>query len=83
MKKILAVIGILVGGYIGFLLRPSLMLVGQLPFEKVILGGINLKGVDQLFVKTAQTSFLYMALGAVGGLVIGLILAAVMTGKQK
>jgi ABC-type Fe3+ transport system permease subunit len=83
MKKILAVIGILVGGFIGFLLRPSLLLVGQLPFEKVILAGTNLKGVDQFFVKTAQTSFLYMVLGAVGGLVIGLILAAVMTGKQK
>jgi hypothetical protein len=83
MKKILAVIGILVGGFIGFLLRPSLLLVGQLPFEKVILAGTNLKGVDQFFVKTAQTSFLYMVLGAAGGLVIGLILAAVMTGKQK
>lgn len=83
MKKIFAVLGILVGGYIGFLLRPSLLLVGQLPFEKVILAGINLKGVDQLFVKTAQTSFLYMALGAVGGLIIGLILAAAFSGKQK
>lgn len=83
MKKIFALLGILVGGYIGFLLRPSLMLVGQLPFKKVIFAGINLKGVDQLFVKTAQTSFLYMALGAVGGLVMGLILAAAFSGEQK
>lgn len=83
MKKIFAVLGILVGGYIGFMLRPSLLLVGQLPFEKIIFAGLNLKGVDQLFVKTAQTSFLYMALGAAGGLIVGLILAAAFSGKQK
>lgn len=78
MKKIvLAVAGFFVGGGIGFLLRPSAFLVGQLPFETVIARGSNLSGIDRLLVSTAQTSFNYMMvgaiLGAIGGLVIGLL----------
>jgi hypothetical protein len=83
MKKILVLIGLLTGGYIGFLNRPSVLLVGQLPFEKVILAGSNLKGLDQVFINTARTSFYYMLIGASAGLVAGLILAAVITGKRS
>lgn len=82
MKLILGVVGFFLGGCIGFLLRPSAFLVGQLPFETVIARGSNLSGIDRLLVATAQTSFNYMIvgalLGAVGGLVIGL-----MAFKQK
>lgn len=78
MKKlILGITGFLVGGFIGFLLRPAAFLVGQLPFETVIARGSNLSGLDKLLVSTAQTSFNYMLvgaiLGAVAGFVIGLI----------
>jgi hypothetical protein len=78
MKKlILGIAGLFLGGGIGFLLRPSAFLVGQLPFETVIVRGSNLGGLDRLLVSTAQTSFNYMVvgaiLGAVAGFVIGLI----------
>jgi hypothetical protein len=83
MKKILGMIGLLVGGYIGFLNRPPVPIVGQLPFKKVILAGINLKGIDKIFVETARTSFFYMVLGAVVGLAVGLILVALVVKKEK
>ena len=78
MKKlVLGVAGFFVGGCLGFLLRPSAFLVGQLPFETVIARGSNLSGLDRLLVSTAETSFNYMLvgaiLGAIGGFVVGLI----------
>lgn len=78
MKKlILGVVGFFLGGSIGFLLRPSAFLVGQLPFETVIARGSNLSGLEGLLISTAETSFNYMLigaiLGAIGGLVVGLI----------
>jgi hypothetical protein len=60
VKKILGLVGLLVGGYIGFLNRPSVLVVGQLSFKKVIFAGMNLKGIDKIFVETARTSFFYM-----------------------
>lgn len=78
MKKlVLGIAGFFVGGGIGFLLRPSAFLVGQLPFETVIARGSNLNGLDRLLVSTAETSFNYMlvgaVLGAISSFVIGLI----------
>lgn len=78
MKKlVLGIGGFFVGGCIGFLLRPSAFLVGQLPFVTVIARGSNLSGLDRLLVSTAETSFNYMMasaiVGAIGGFVIGLI----------
>jgi hypothetical protein len=78
MKKlVLGIAGFFVGSCIGFLLRPSAFLVGQLPLETVIARGSNLSGLDRLLVSTAETSFNYMMvgaiLGAIGGVVIGLI----------
>jgi hypothetical protein len=78
MKKlVLGVGGLFVGGCIGFLLRPSAFLVGQLPFVTVIARGSNLSGLDRLLVSTAETSFNYVMagalVGAIAGFVIGLI----------
>ena len=76
-KLILSIAGFFVGGVIGFLLRPSAFLVGQLPFGTVITRGSNLSGLDKLLVSTAEASFNYMLvgalIGAVGGFVIGLL----------
>jgi hypothetical protein len=66
------ILGFLVLGFVGFLLRPS-TLIGQLPFSDVITRGANLKGADQLLVPTAQTSFNYLLAGAVLGAVIGIV----------
>jgi hypothetical protein len=45
-KPLLA--GLAVGGLIGFFLRPTVPLMGQLPFITVITRGENLRGFDQL-----------------------------------
>lgn len=75
----LGIIGFLIGGGIGFALRPSVPFIGQLPFEVVITQGSNLRGLDQVLVHTAQISFTYMMAGAVlgtlGGMVVGALLS--------
>ena len=75
MKKRLIIVGILMGGVVGFLLRPSVPLMGQLPFGTVITRGANLRGLDQLLLGYARTSFNYVLAGLVLGAVIGLIAA--------
>lgn len=54
---IMLAVGFLVGGFIGFLMRPSVLLIGQLPFGTVVTRGSALSGIDQLLVPTAQQSF--------------------------
>jgi hypothetical protein len=65
------VVGGVVGAYIGFLLRPSIPLVGQLPAMVVLTSGQYLRGFDKVFVPTAQTSFGYL----ITGLVVGMLIA--------
>ncbi|HZI19281.1 MAG TPA: hypothetical protein VEY09_11865 [Pyrinomonadaceae bacterium] len=71
---VLGVVGFLVGGFVGFQLRPAVFLVGQLPFGTVLTRGANLSGFESLLIPAAQTSFNYMLAGAVAGAVIGLAL---------
>jgi hypothetical protein len=65
------ILGVLVGGLVGYLLRPSVFLVGQLPFGTVITRGAYLQGFGQLLIGTAQASFNYLFVGAVIGGVVG------------
>jgi hypothetical protein len=58
----LGIIGFIAEGVIGFLYRPSALLIGQLPFDTVITRGANLKGVDQVLIPLAQSSFNNMCL---------------------
>jgi uncharacterized membrane-anchored protein YhcB (DUF1043 family) len=78
----LGILGLILGGIIGFLLRPSAMLVGQLPFETVISRGANLQGLDRLLVPTAQASFNMMVVGAIIGVVVGVVLARLLAGRS-
>lgn len=72
-----SVFGIIAGGLVGFLLRPSVLIVGQLPFGVVITRGENLDGISQLLLRsTAQTSFDYMVIGALIGTVITTLFAS-------
>lgn len=64
-------LGLFIGGLLGFLMRPSAFLVGQLPFGMVITRGSALTGMDQLLIPAAQQSFNVMLLGAVLGAVAG------------
>lgn len=75
-SMLLAVIGFLIGGFVGFQLRPAAFLVGQLPFGTVLTRGSNLTGLEALLIPTAQTSFNYMLAGAVLGAACGALAGA-------
>jgi uncharacterized membrane protein YfcA len=70
-KRMQMLVGAFVGGLAGFLLRPSVPLIGQLPFETVITRGANLSGLDLLLKGAAETSCNYMLVGALIGGAIG------------
>jgi len=66
--------GSAIGGVVGYLLRPSLPLVGQLPFETVITRGSGLRGINELQRSTAEVSFNYSLAGAlIGGTLLGVV----------
>ena len=75
----LGIVGFIAGGVLGFLYRPSAFLIGQLPFETVITRGANLKGVDQILISMAQTSFNNMAAAAIAGAVIGIVVGIIIS----
>lgn len=75
-------LGLAVGGFLGFLMRPSAFLVGQLPFEMVITRGSSLSGMDQLLVPAAQESFNVMLLGASLGAAAGAVVGRLWTQRR-
>ena len=77
----LGIVGFLAGGLIGFLYRPSALIIGQLPFSTVITRGANLKGVEQMLIPMAQTSFNNMMVAAVIGAAIGLVIGLLFSRK--
>jgi len=72
------VIGGMLGGIIGYLSRPSALLVGQLPFGTVITGGAGLQGLDQLLVPVAQQSLNQMLTWTLIGAVLGGVAGAIL-----
>lgn len=79
----LGLLGGIIGGYIGYLLRPSVPLLGQLPFEVVISKGSNLKGFDTLLIPTAEVSFNYLIIGIILGISIGWIVGNLLAKNEK
>lgn len=77
----LGIVGFVAGGVLGFLYRPSAFLIGQLPFDVVITRGANLKGMDQVLIPLAQSSFNNMLTIAVVGAVIGIV-AGILLSKR-
>lgn len=80
-KESFIVIGVMgflwffLGGMIGFIVRPSVPLVGKLSFNTVLARGENLDLVQKaLLGPTAQASFKLMMESALIGLVAGLSL---------
>ncbi len=74
--------GFFVGGLIGFLLRPSAFLVGQLSFDQVISRGANFTGMDQMLIPLAQKSFNIMLGVAVVGAVVGALIGQYISKKK-
>lgn len=59
--------GACVGGLLGFLIRPSVPLIGQLPLEAVLTRGASYSGLDQILVPFAKQSFNYLLVGFILG----------------
>jgi len=75
---VLGFIWFFLGGMIGFLIRPSVPLVGKLSFNTVLARGENLDLVQKaLLGPTAQASFRLMMesalIGMAGGLSLGIM----------
>lgn len=62
-------LGAVLGAVLGFLLRPSVPFVGQLPLNIVLTRGAGLTGVDMLLRPTAEQSFNYLIIGTILGAV--------------
>jgi hypothetical protein len=82
-RKLMIVGGVVIGGVVGFLLWPSVPLLGQLPFTTVITRGANLEGLDQIMLGYARTSFNYLIAGIVVGGVIGVLAAVVLSRGER
>ena len=83
IKSKLTIAGLLIGSIVGFLLRPSVPLMGQLPFTTVITRGANLRGLDQLLLGYAHTSFNYLIAGMILGAIVGIIAAFVVSSQKS
>jgi len=64
-------LGLIIGASIGYFYRPPAVLIGQLPFDVVITRGGNLKGLEQIYLETAKTSFNYLLIGGIAGALLG------------
>jgi len=71
----LVMVGGFLFGMLGYLFRPSAIVVGQLPFHAVISRGATLSGFEEFLLPVARTSFTYMLVGALAGMVLGLSIA--------
>ncbi|OYV99113.1 MAG: hypothetical protein B7Z62_01780 [Deltaproteobacteria bacterium 37-65-8] len=71
--------GFIVGASIGYFYRPPGLFIGQLPFDVVITRGGNLKGLDQMYLDVAKTSFNYLLIGGIAGAILGAVAGRTMT----
>jgi hypothetical protein len=67
----------IVGGFVGFLLRPYYPVVGQLPFGTVITRGGNLSGIASVLQSAAEESFQHLLKGAALGAYVGTVIGSV------
>ena len=70
---IITIIGLILGASVGYFYRPPAIFIGQLPFDVVITRGGNLKGLDQIYLEIAKTSFNYLLVGGIAGAIVGAI----------
>jgi hypothetical protein len=80
----LGLVGLLIGGFVAFLLRPAIPLIGQqLAFEHVITRGANLKRMDEILALLAQRSFNMMLAGAILGAVVGALVGFFVSQQRR
>lgn len=70
--------GLLIGGFVGFLLRPAVPILGaKLPFMTVITRGLGLRGFDAALIPLAEASFNHVLAGGIIGVIAGYVFAVV------
>ncbi|HEY6010491.1 MAG TPA: hypothetical protein VIX18_03390 [Nitrospirota bacterium] len=79
---IIILVGLIAGAAIGYFYRPAAVLVGQLPFDVVMTRGGNLKGLEQIYLETAKTSFNYVLGGGIAGAVLGAVIGMATAKKS-
>lgn len=72
-----------IGGLIGFLLRPAVPLLGQLPFMTVITDGSSLHGMGKIVLPYAQQSFNYIVAGTLIGITLGVVVTLLNSHLRK
>ena len=82
MKSIFIAIFAMLGGGVGYLLRPAVPFIGQLPLNIIIADGKNLHGLERLAQPYAQQSLEYVIAGALVGGMLGLITAYLYNLRQ-
>jgi hypothetical protein len=83
MKRKLTIAGLLIGSLVGFPLRPSVPLVGQLPLTTVITRGANLRVSTSYCWGHARTSFNYLIAGMLLGAIVGLITSIAISSQKS
>lgn len=77
------IIGMIIGRIVGYWFRPSVPLIGQLPFETVITRGQGLRGLEVILKGVAEQSFNHMVVGVIIGAVAGFVLARMAQNQVK
>ena len=71
MRMLIAAV---IGAVVGYLFRPSVPFIGQLPLETVLTRGENLRGLDVVLRGVAERSFNYIVVGVIVGALLGFVL---------
>jgi hypothetical protein len=82
-KATTGALGLLAGALIGYLMRPSAPLIGQLSFGTVMTRGGNLQGLDQMLLPMAQSSFNHVLAGALLGALAGVVIGHLAASRAK
>lgn len=73
-----AILGVVIGGGIGYSLAPAIPMFGRIPFIHVITCGTLLKGLDAMLVPYAQAGFRSLMFGLIGGYIVGRTVASLL-----
>ena len=79
MIAFMGIVGVLIGGFVGYVMRPALFGALKIPFNKLF----DREGMPPIGKQIADESLLTIACGAILGLVVGLVAGAFLGRKAK
>lgn len=78
-----AILGVAIGGGIGYSLAPAIPMFGRIPFIHVITCGTLLKGMDAMLAPYAQAGFRSLMFGVIGGYILGRTVASLLAKTMR